>query len=845
MPENHRAKQVLDLCERALELDSAERDQFLVDECGDDTRLRRSVDSMLIAIDQADTSLGTLDVDVADLTGRRIDNYEIQERLGKGGMGSVYLAHRHETGFDQRVAIKFVHGHLMNRELIERFNAERQILAALNHPYIAALIDGGTTPEGIPYIVMEYVDGEPIDAYCDAHQLDLKARIRLVQKVAMAVQAAHQNLVVHRDLKPSNVLITPDGIPKLLDFGIAKLIQVDDAENRGNTTIFGRQAMTPDYASPEQILENKVTTASDVYTLGVLTYQLLVGERPYHIQTSSHREMMQSVEGLTIPRPSTRLDTVATEKLRGDIAARRSTTPGQLQRSLQGDLDNILLMALRQEPDRRYHSIAQFSDDLNSYLRALPVIARQDGTRYRMQKFVQRNRLAVGAAVLVVLSLAAGLLGYASQAREAQRQRDIAVAEANHAAITVDFLKQVLFVGDPYSTSENERTIDDILAYAVEHVDEEYAGNPDSRATILAALADISTARSDYELAEKLSAEAIALHEEELGTTSNSAANAYRVHAVALRYLDDYEGANQGFLTAIDLYANNQEPDWAMLASAYDDMGMIQGDLLKHEEAVEYFLLALSTYHDHNVDNPSQLVATLSNFGVQYLDTGDYDLAARYIGEAIDVARTTADTSDAQLAMLLQNQAGVMSSLGRMDESIGNYEQALELMIAALGPTHRDTIVLLTSFAATHQQMNNLGEAETVIRRALAAQAQTTSPNRFIESYVQYYAGFILCLKGASDEGMPYAEASLATRQELLPPEHPLLYSGHSIIGVCHTARGEFEIAETMLLDALAKSRAARGEDHEGTLGIQRRVHGLYAAWSKPEEAERYAISTD
>ena len=297
------SKRVLELCDQALALTEEDRGSYLEQACAGDERLRASVDSILIAVNQAGSFLETDDdarIEVSDLTGRRVGNYEITQVLGEGGMGSVYLAERRDEGYEQRVAIKFVHGHMLAKELVERFNAERQMLAALNHPYIAALIDSGTTEQGVPYIVMEYVDGIPIDRYCDEKQLNIEARIRLIQKVAMAVQAAHQNLVVHRDLKPSNVLITPDGIPKLLDFGIAKILQAEGSGEHGNTTIFGRQAMTPDYASPEQILENKVTTASDVYTLGVLTYQLLVGERPYHIETnqsSRHAEICRGFDG--------------------------------------------------------------------------------------------------------------------------------------------------------------------------------------------------------------------------------------------------------------------------------------------------------------------------------------------------------------------------------------------------------------------------------------------------------------------------------------------------------------------------------------------------------------------
>ena len=430
MADDTQSRQVLDLCDRALGMPESERDQFLDEACEGDARLRESVDSVLVAVGRAKRFLGADDqpVDQAlDFTGRQIGSYTLVDRLGSGGMGSVYLAERHESGFNQQVAVKFVHGHILTQELFDRFDAERRILAALNHPYVAALIDAGTTTEGVPYIVMEYIDGSPIDEYCDAQRLNIPARIELLQKIALAVQAAHQNLIVHRDLKPSNVLVTADGIPKLLDFGIAKLIQPtgsDERSEHGATTRFGRQALTPDYASPEQILENKVTTASDVYSLGILAYQLLAGERPYHIQSTSHREIVESIEGLTVPRPSTRIDSIRSGEAVDRIAEQRSTTPNRLRRRLSGDLDNILLKALHRDPDRRYPSVAAFSADLDRYSRGLPVEARPDTVGYRVSRFVQRHKVGVLATGLTAVSLIGGLAGTGIAYLQAEEARE-------------------------------------------------------------------------------------------------------------------------------------------------------------------------------------------------------------------------------------------------------------------------------------------------------------------------------------------------------------------------------------------------------------------------------------
>lgn len=847
MTDDPHSKQVLALCDQALALPDAERGRFIAARCAGDQQLREAVHSVLVAVGEADQFMGQDGTSVGDakeFVGRQIGTYRVKERLGKGGMGSVYLAERREEGFDQRVAIKFVHGHMLAKEIIQRFDAERQILAALNHPYIAALIDGGSTDDGIPYIVMEYVDGEPIDEYCNNNELSLRQRIALIQKVAMAVQSAHQNLVVHRDLKPSNVLITPDGIPKLLDFGIAKIIQTDDSEHHGNTTLFGRQAMTPDYASPEQILENKVTTASDVYTLGVLTYQLLVGERPYHIQSSSHREIMKSVEGLTVPRPSTRLDTIESAELRAQIAAQRATTPNQLQRSLQGDLDTILLMALRQEPERRYHSVAQFADDLQKYLDGQPVIARADTAGYRAAKFLQRNWLATAAASLIVLSLTVGLVAYAIQADEAQRQRDIARDEAGRARNTAEFLKDVMFAGDPFATSENEQTVDDVLAYAESNVDQYYVNEPSSRASLLTVLADVQIARGDYEKGAALIAQAMHIYDEVIGVTSNEAANAQRVQAMAARYLEDFDAAGEMADRAIELYVDLPQTDWAGLVMAYDTSAIVKVNQIDLPGAEDQFKKALATYHQHGVDDQPQLIATYSNIGVLYLNTAEFDLAEQYFNDALEIA-TEINASDGQTGMLHTNRASVLGNLGRYDEAIDDHKKGLELLLQSAGPSHRETVVALTSLSETERQAGRLDDAATTIRQALQSAEQSPEIGPFIVSYVQNIAGGVLCEQGDFESGMQQANESLQARRGFLPEGHWAIASGIGVVGACHTVAGDYPMAEDMLLQSLETLTDSFDDDSEVVTKTRKRLFDLYTAWGKPRQAEAFAASQD
>ncbi|MGH9852318.1 MAG: protein kinase domain-containing protein, partial [Blastocatellia bacterium] len=344
-----------------------------------------------------------------DAAGKRIGPYRLTRLVGRGGMGAVYEAVRDDAQFQQQVAIKLIKGGMDSDFVRDRFVRERQILASLDHPHIARLFDGGATEDGRPYFVMEFVDGEPITDYCHQRKLSLDEKLKLFRDVCSAVQHAHQKLVVHRDLKPSNILINKEGAPKLLDFGIAKLLTPDRGEAVTRTAT-GVRLMTPDYASPEQVRGGQITTASDVYSLGVVLYELLTGQRPYQFETYSPLEIERAICDTEAPRPS-------------EAARRQTGAPPKLARQLAGDLDNIVLMALRKEPARRYQSVEQFSADLRRYLNGLPVQARPDTFTYRAGKFAQRHRVAVVAAALVLISLLGGIIATTLAAREARAER--------------------------------------------------------------------------------------------------------------------------------------------------------------------------------------------------------------------------------------------------------------------------------------------------------------------------------------------------------------------------------------------------------------------------------------
>ncbi|MDQ3753746.1 MAG: serine/threonine protein kinase, partial [Acidobacteriota bacterium] len=526
--ESHKWARVKELFEAALDREPTKRAAFLAEACAGDNALRREVESLL-AFDAGGESfierpayetaaeLFADEEDEHEAVGRRFGAYTVIREIGRGGMGAVYLAERADDEYQKQVAIKIVKRGMDTDFVLRRFRQERQILAQLDHPHIARLLEGGTTDDGLPYFVMEYVEGTPINDYADAHKLSTLERLALFRTVCSAVSYAHRNLVVHRDLKPSNILVTSDGVPKLLDFGIAKLLDTNAATH----TMTALVAMTPEYASPEQVRGQPVTTSSDVYSLGVVLYELLSGHRPFRLANRRPDEIARVVCEEEPERPSTALLRME-EITNADGAARMSITPERvserreesspehLRRQLTGDLDNIVLMAIRKEPERRYSSVGQLSEDIRRHLEGLPVIARKDTFKYRAEKFIRRNKGSVAAAALVVLSLIMGVavaLNEAHratvQARIAAEQCDAAERARERAEKVSRFMQSFLDYANPnWHGRGNDRldvTVREAIDDAAARIDTEIADAPEVRADLHYTIGEVYRTHGEYE----------------------------------------------------------------------------------------------------------------------------------------------------------------------------------------------------------------------------------------------------------------------------------------------------------------------------------------------------------
>ncbi len=532
---------------------------------------------------------------ISSRIGNRIGPYEVVVEIGHGGMGEVYRAVRIDGQFDQQVAIKLVRVGMDSAFIVERFLGERQILATLNHPNIARLLDGGATDDGVPYVVMELIEGDRIDAYCQAHRLSVTERLRIFLQVCAAVEYAHQRLVIHRDIKPGNILVTADAMPKLLDFGIAKIL---DPSGDSETTM--ARPMTPEYASPEQVRGEPITTASDVYSLGVVLYQLLTGRSPYRIATRSPAQLSQAITSTDPQRPSTAV--ISPLRTQGDIAASamhaeevlsdREPTPARLRKRLSGDLDSILLMALRKEPERRYGSVRQFAEDISRHLDGLPVTATRGSWSYTAGKFVARHRTAVAATAAVILALVAGMAATERQARIARMERARAqkrfddVRQFSNALIfdIHDALQDI-----PGTTPARSLLLDRAVQY-LDRISADAEGDPDLQRELAWAYQRLATVQGDATVsnvgqvsaAEVSSRKAITLFEAVAKTNPNNTIDQLNVAMIHRRK------------AMSDLYYPAGRPEIDKALAVTDRLMRIDGENTKvqMERAIELQVLA-------------------------------------------------------------------------------------------------------------------------------------------------------------------------------------------------------------------------------------------------------------
>lgn len=822
-----------ELFDRLVDLPGSEWSTLLEAEC-DDPEVREEVLELLRADRQGarlDAVVERAFVAAGDLVRGEpgpLGPWRLVREIGRGGMGTVHLAERDDDSYRGRVAIKLLRW-TRSPEASARFSAERRILSGLSHPNIARLLDGGESESGRPYLVMEYVEGRSLDDFCEERGLTMVERIRLFREVCSAVQYAHGRLVVHRDLKPGNILVDVQGVPRLLDFGIAKLLEDDE----GVRTRTGARLMSPPYASPEQIRGERIGTATDVYSLGVVLYELLTGRHPHPVDDLSAREMEDAILELDPPPPS---ESTRAKGSRG-TTTRRTDVHWR-------DLDTVIQKAMAKEPERRYPSAEAFSEDLGRLLEGLPVRARPDTRRYRLARFLRRNRAAVSAGVTAVAAVVVFAVGSALQARELQRERDQAQAAREEAEAVQSFLVDVFEATDPDEAQGLDVTAEQILATAERRVRDELGDRPALQSAVMTALGRANTRLGEHDQAVALLTESVERAREAHGLRGLGVATPLRFLGQAQRAAGDAPAAEETYRRVLEVRAEALGTEALETGEAWNNLGNVLGDLGRYEEAEAAVLEALRIRRLHLDTADEQVVTSLGNLGSIYIDMDRHDEAIEYTGQALDGERQIhGDEPHLDVAIAANNHASALQYGGRLGDAEPLYRESLAVRLALLPESHPSVLVVKNNLANLLGSTGQPEEAVTLLASILPERRRRDEEIPLAVVLNNY--GTNLHRTGRHAEAVDALGESYGLMREVWGDSHPNLAYPRLGMAQALAVLGRDAEAEEAFREAAELRREALGKDHGLYRGVAEAFADFLRSRGRTEEAELWAPDDD
>jgi serine/threonine-protein kinase len=817
-----RFREIDALLDAALEVPADERVAFVERTCASDPELRRELLRLVELVDSTGEFLESPAIELAaawfrDVEGdttrpprvERVGPFKLIREIGHGGMGAVFLGERDDGQFEQRVAIKLMR-QASSDILVARFLEERRILALLEHPRIAHLVDGGITPDGTPWFAMEYIEGEPINRYCDAHALTAVQRLALFTAVCDAVEYAHQHLVVHRDLKPSNILVTPDGELKLLDFGIAKLLDPMLPADGPDVTLTGLRAMTPEYAAPEQVRGHAVSTATDVYALGVLLYTLLTGQRPYDIRDRSAAEVERIICVLEPPKPSTR---------------------APLPRALRADLDVIVMQALRKEPRRRYASAAAMREDIQRLQNGLPIRAREDSAGYRLGKFVRRRAAPLAVAAFAVMLLTGGAF------RE-RTLRSRAEEEGRKAEQTTDFMFGLFEASENGRSLSDTVTARDLLSRGVAQARADT--RPEERAQMLDVLGRLETGIGNFADARPLLTEALALRRRLYGedhpdvatslgdladvvaaTGDMTGAVALRREQLAVRRRvsgdNDVRTTDALYALAEDLHASGKPREAAPLLAEWEATVAKAPPVLTRTRLRQLNLLSAAVLYSGQAQR------------AESLGRAELTLARQLYGEHND-----------DVATALMNVGDALGQEGKRDQAEPFLHQAVDMMRIAYPSGHPRLATTLKLWAITLERLLRFQEAEAPLREALAMARRSLGDNNSEVVGIEQELAFTMTMTGRYDEALALSRQALDVVTKKFGAQTSLAMHARVFVADAMRGQGKFSEAEPILLAANERFKNSTGLGKTYWRSTIAALSRLYDAEGKPDSAAKY-----
>ena len=899
--DSKRWKRINNIVDTALELEDEERTTYIEQECGGDAELKSQVTELLESIEKSETENFLEDaadfpqklaadladedsaspLDASSLTGQQIGNYRIVELIDHGGMGSVYLAERADESYEQRVALKVLRRGMNTPENIERFRRERQILAKLDHPNIAKLLDGGVTEAGLPYLVMEYVEGTPLHEYCNEECLTVDQRLELFRTICRATQHAHANAIIHRDLKPSNILVRADGTVKILDFGIAKLLEPQDTGSTLYETRPGARLLTLGYAAPEQLEGPKVTTAVDTYTLGILLYELISGLHPFDLEGKGLSEIEQIIRTELPQSPSAKFRDLDEEKQR-EIAQQRNTTPSRLTGELEGDLDAIALKALRKEPEERYYSAEQFISDLKKRRKNQPVLARDDTFSYKTRKFFKRHQTGltwVAVTLLVITAVAAYYTVQLSQQRDRARQ------EAEKAEEVTDFLVNVISRSNPYSSQQDvglDVTLGTLLQEGRENINKTLEEQPAVRAELKTVMGEVYSQLGEYAAAESLLTDAIHIYDKVEPSPTVEKAEAIKMLGFMHQDNGDYQKAqellkqalaafeqtkglmnreaaeiiarlgnltwfNKGEFHSADSLLNKAltiekkiNPDNHLrIANVNNDLAAMKHGRGLLVEAKSYYSEAISGYRKLT-ETHANLAIILGNYAAVLLDMGEYDKAEKVQREALRMHREQAGEKSIDVALGLGRLGKIALEESDYSEADSLLNLSMEKASSIFGSTHPYIARLHLDLGRLAMHKQEFQKAKELMQKARSEYQKVYPEKHPRQSDPLLRLGMLHLELGNISDAESYFAQSLDIRNASYPPESWHVAEAQAYYGRLLHRTEQYEKAERMLSKSYENAMRIRGENDSFVDEIRTRLADCYRALGKNDKAEQY-----
>lgn len=840
---------VKSIFERALELDRISRELFFKNLTDEEKKYEEEVKSLLasyddnsdfLEIDPGRDIFSEDNVGPHPLIGKHIGSFLIEEEIGIGGMGIVFSGKRDDKEFEQKVAIKILKQGLSSEYLIKRFENERQTLANLQHPNIAKLLDGGKTNEGLPYLIMEYIDGVPITEYCESGKLTVDQKLELFISVCNAVEYAHQNLIIHRDIKPENILVNSEGRVKLLDFGVSKLLEDNSLSANSGLTKTGTWHLTPEYASPEQINGENINTSSDIYSLGVLLYRIISEQNPYKIYNSSPLAISKILSEGKIIKPSEVIqNTTRAAGIKKEFSQKETEFHKDSYKKIKGDLDNIILKAMHKDTSQRYASVKDFAIDISRFLNGHPVSAHEDTLIYRFNKFVKRHKVGVALFILFNLLVGTGISAIIYQGRIAAKERDKARIENTKFEKVNDFLTSILSSVDPSEIGRDVKVYD-ILDKAAENVVTELKDQPEVEASIRSTLGNTYVNLGEYDKGKPFLEKSYDINKKLYGLRSKETAESIHDLANYYDWIGDYKKADSLYGKSIEIFRSVLTEPIKIFGDALNNHAIIKMNFSENDEAEKLYLEAIDISKKVEGKKTRNLAVMMNNLAISYMDVGKLEESEKYYKQSLAIILDVLGGDRPEAGSSYNNMARLYILKNEYDSAEVYLNKSYDLKYRLKGSDHPDVGLALNNLGVLEFHRKNYEKAVKYFNDGLVQYSKTYDEDHPLIATSYNWLGKVSLETERYEQAEKCFSQALKIRIEKFPPENWEIWESKGLRGICYVKLKKYSEAEKLLIPSYEYYSENLPDNKKSIQDMLKAIVELYEKLGDKKSLEKY-----